>query len=191
MRRTMFEDSFSKHPHAGEKNGSPGSWPGARGKGTDMNKKVIVAGLLALTLGTPLAACGNSNSGSTTSTTPTTATSAKDSGDSGSSDMSYYAGQWRGSVETTGKTVYGNAGTTEQMLDVNLNKDGSFEVKPLEAHKDLPSKTGTWKLEGKKIVLDADGTKIELTVKSDAVLTGKASDFGIKDFDTINFDYYG
>ena len=33
-------------------------------------------------------------------------------------DYSFFAGQWRGSVEVTGETVYGTAGGNEQMLDV-------------------------------------------------------------------------
>ena len=39
------------------------------------------------------------------------------------------------------------------MLDVNLNEDGTCEVKPLEAHADLLTDTGTW-----------EGTEDEITL---------------------------
>ena len=43
-------------------------------------------------------------------------------------DYSFFAGQWRGSVEVTGETVYGTAGGNEQMLDVVFGDDGTVEV---------------------------------------------------------------
>ena len=90
-----------------------------------MKKQVLVAGLLAATLCMPLAACGGSSTSSTspsssttTSSTSTTSSSSKDSSSSEFDANKAYAGQWRGSVEITGQTVYGTAGGSEPMLDV-------------------------------------------------------------------------
>ena len=164
-----------------------------------MKKQVLVAGLLAATLCMPLAACGGSSSGSSSSSATSSSTSATSSSssskDSSSSEFDAnkaYAGQWRGSVKITGQTVYGTAGGTEAMLDVNLNDDGTCEVKPLEAHADLLTDTGTWEGTESDVTLTlSKGTTIKLTVVDQATLTGNAADFGIADFDTINFDFYG
>ena len=78
------------------------------------------------------------------------------------------------------------------MLDVILNDDGTCEVKPLEAHADLLTDTGTWEGTESDVTLTlSKGTTIKLTVVDQATLTGNAADFGIADFDTINFDFYG
>ena len=84
-------------------------------------KAFVLAVVAALAM--PLAACGNSGSSTSTDTKSETTTtqSSSSSSDSKTKDASYYAGQWRGSVETTGQTVYGTAGGTEPMLDVFLN----------------------------------------------------------------------
>jgi hypothetical protein len=102
-----------------------------------------------------------------------------------------YAGQWRGSVEITGQTVYGTAGGSEQMLDVNLNDDGTCEVKPLEAHADLLTDTGTWEGTEDEITLHLSSKDITLKVVDKNTLEGNAADFDIADFDTIDFDFYG
>ena len=151
-----------------------------------------MAGLLSVALCAPLAACGSSsgsNGGSTASSSASTTTATTSS----SFDANkFYAGQWRGSVEITGQTVYGTAGGNEQMLDVILNDDGTCEVKPLEAHADLLTDTGTWEGTESDVTLTlSKGTTIKLTVVDQATLTGNAADFGIADFDTINFDFYG
>ena len=157
-----------------------------------MNRNIVMAGLLSVALCAPLAACGassGSNGGSTASSSASTTTATTSS----SFDANkFYAGQWRGSVEITGQTVYGTAGGNEQMLDVILNDDGTCEVKPLEAHADLLTDTGTWEGTESDVTLTlSKGTTIKLTVVDQATLTGNAADFGIADFDTINFDFYG
>lgn len=163
-----------------------------------MKKQVLVAGLLAATLCMPLAACGGSSSGSSSSSATTSSTSATSSSssskDSSSSEFDAnkaYAGQWRGSVKITGQTVYGTAGGTEAMLDVNLNDDGTCEVKPLEAHADLLTDTGTWEGTEDQITLHLSSKDITLKVVDKNTLEGNAADFDIADFDTINFDFYG
>ncbi|WP_130812470.1 hypothetical protein [Olsenella sp. Marseille-P4559] len=166
-----------------------------------MKKQVLVAGLLAATLCMPLAACGGSSTSSTgsSSSSTTSSTSTTSSGSSSSSSSSkdfdansFYVGQWRGSVEITGQTVYGTAGGTEQMLDVNIKDDGTCEVKPLEAHVDLLTDTGTWEGTETELTLNlSSGKTITLEVADKSSLKGNAADFGIADFDTINFDFYG
>lgn len=155
-------------------------------------KAFVLAVVAALAM--PLAACGNSGSSTSTDTKSETTTtqSSSSSSDSKTKDASYYAGQWRGSVETTGQTVYGTAGGFEQMLDVNLAEDGTCEVVPLEAHADLLNDKGTWEGTADKLTLHLEKAgDIELTVSGKANLEGDAHAFDIADFDTIQFDFYG
>ena len=174
-----------------------------------MKKQVILAGLLAATLAMPLAACGGSSAGTSTSgDSGTTTTSAQSSagsstsGDSGTTTTSaqssdfdankFYAGQWRGSVEMTGQTVYGTAGGFEQMLDVNFADDGTCTVEPLEAHADLLNDKGTWEGTADEVTLHLDKAgDIKLTSAGKDKLEGDAHAFDIADFDTIKFDFYG
>lgn len=154
-------------------------------------KKQIVALATACLIALPLTACGTSSSSTTTSSSTTAVTSASSS----SSDfdaVEYFWGQWRGSVETTGESVYGTVGGTEQMLDIYLNEDGTVSTEPLEAHKDLLTATGTWTAEdesGVTITLD-DGTEIKLTAVDSTTLEGDPTDFDIDGFDTITFTLY-
>ena len=106
-------------------------------------------------------------------------------------DYSFFAGQWRGSVEVTGETVYGTAGGNEQMLDVIFAEDGTVEVVPLEAHADLLTDSGTYEGTESEVTLHLSSGDITLTVVDNATMSGNAADFGIADFDTINFDFYG
>ena len=157
-----------------------------------MKKQMLVVGALAMALSMPLVACGNASSGTSSNSGTTTATEQKS--DTKTSDFDangFYAGQWRGSVEMTGQTVYGTAGGFEQMLDVNLSDDGTCEVKPLEAHADLLTDTGTWEGTEDQITLHLSSKDITLKVVDKNTLEGNAADFGIADFDTINFDFYG
>ncbi len=155
-----------------------------------MNKKVIVAGLLSAALCMPIAACGgSSDSSSASSSAGGSSTTATQSGDFDANAT--YVGQWRGSVAITGQTVYGNAGGNEQMLDVIFNDDGTCEVKPLEAHADLLTDTGTWEGDSDKVVLHLSSKDITLTLKDQATMEGDAHDFDIADFDVITFDFYG
>ncbi|RVU96902.1 hypothetical protein EII22_09290 [Coriobacteriales bacterium OH1046] len=152
--------------------------------------KLLGAAALALTL----AACNGGGSGTTTPAD-------SDNGGSGTTQSApadgtfdaagFYTGQWRGSVEVTGQTVYGNAGGNEPMLDVVFAEDGTVEVTPLEAHADLPSGSGTWDGTEESVTLHLDSGDIILTVVDTAKLSGNAADFGIADFEIINFDFYG
>jgi len=154
-----------------------------------MNKNIVMAGLLSAALFAPLAACGGSgSSGSGSDSGASSSSSSSSSFDA----ASFYAGQWRGSVEITGQTVYGTAGGNEQMLDVVLNEDGTCEVTPLAAHADLLTDTGTWEGTESEVTLTlSKGEAITLEVVDQATLSGNAADFGIADFDTISFDFYG
>ena len=144
-------------------------------------KALVLAVVAALAM--PLAACGNSGSstGTDTKSETTTTQSSSSSSDSKTKDASYYAGQWRGSVETTGQTVYGTAGGTEQMLDVFLNEDGTAETKPCKNHEDLLTATVNLKLDGKSITM-----KIE----NDNAMSADPTQFGIDGFDSIEFALY-
>ncbi|MCI1665975.1 MAG: hypothetical protein LKI25_06375 [Atopobiaceae bacterium] len=153
-----------------------------------MNKGLVVAGALACVLAMPLAGCGSSSGSSASTSTSAASTSAATSSFDA---VSFYQGQWRGSVEITGQTVYGTAGGNEQMLDVNLEADGTCTVKPLAAHADLLDDSGTWEGTADEVTLHLTKGDVTLKVVDKATLTGTASDFGITDFDTINFDFYG
>ena len=106
-------------------------------------------------------------------------------------DYSFFAGQWRGSVEVTGETVYGTAGGNEQMLDVVFDDQGGVQVTPLEAHADLLTDSGTYEGTAESVTLHLSSGDITLTVVDSATMQGNAADFGIDGFDTINFDFYG
>ena len=135
-----------------------------------------------------LAACGGGN-----------AAPASDGGSSepapeataAETDYSFFAGQWRGSVEVTGETVYGTAGGNEQMLDVVFDDQGGVQVTPLEAHADLLTDSGTYEGTAESVTLHLSSGDITLTVVDQATMQGNAADFGIDGFDTINFDFYG
>lgn len=147
--------------------------------------KAIVVASLAAVLAMPLAACApqsqpQQNSGTQTQTTQKSFDANK-----------FYVGQWRGSVEITGQTVYGTAGGNEQMLNINFKDDGTVEVVPLEKHADLLNDKGTWEGTEDQVILHLSKGDIVLKVGGKAKLTGNASDFGIADFETINFDFYG
>lgn len=152
-----------------------------------MNKK-LVAVAMAATLALPLVACGGSSTGSTTTTgsgAATTSSSAKEK------DAAYYAGTWRGSVATTGTSVYGTTGGSEQMIDVILNEDGTCETKPCKNHEDLVTDTGTWELDGTTVKVKlSGGTEATLTIENDNAMSADPKDFGIDGFDQIDFALY-
>lgn len=156
-----------------------------------MKKQLIVGAALAAVIAMPLTACGGS--GNATSTTSGSGSAAATSSSSSSFDANKtYAGQWRGSVEMTGQTVYGTAGGSEQMLDVNLSEDGTCEVVPLEKHADLLNDKGTWEGTEDAVTLHLDKVgDIELKASGKNALEGDAHKFDIADFDTIQFDFYG
>ncbi|MBQ9057554.1 MAG: hypothetical protein IJ125_00015 [Atopobiaceae bacterium] len=160
----------------------------------------VASSALALTL--VLTGCGGGNANSASSSSTTEASASASASTSAATDTStaaaadsdlldFYHGQWRGSVEITGQTVYGSAGGNEQMLDVNLEADGSCTVVPLEAHADLLNDEGTWTTDGSNITMTLGKGDVKLKIVDDATLEGAASDFDIADFDTIKFDFYG
>lgn len=161
---------------------------------------IFGAGVTAVILSASLflAGCGSSStSTSTTSDSSSQTTSSQSASSSSSSSSSsdfdanaFFVGQWRGSVQTTGETVYGTAGGTEAMLDVICNEDGTCEVQPLESHADLLSDTGTWEGTESELTLHLSSKDITIKVVDDTSLQGTASDFGIDGFDTIDFVLY-
>lgn len=159
-----------------------------------MKKQMLVVGALAMALSMPLVACGNASNGTSSNSGTTTATEQKsDSKSDSKSDFDankFYAGQWRGSVEMTGQTVYGTAGGTEQMLDVFLNEDGTAETKPCKNHEDLLTATGTWTLDGDTVTLELDGKTIAMTIENDNAMSADPTQFGIDGFDSIEFALY-
>lgn len=152
-------------------------------------KKQIVTVAAACLLALPLTACGTSSSSSSSTATTTAATSAAASSDFDA--VAYYQGQWRGSVKTTGESVYGTVGGEEQMLDIYFNEDGTCSVEPLEAHKDLLTAEGTWEAtDDQSVTLTVDGKEITLTTVNDTTLEGDPTLFDIAGFDTITFVLY-
>lgn len=153
-------------------------------------KKATIALMLTAALALPLTACGGSGS----TATDTGSANAEATAPAGASDEAkeFFTGQWRGSVEVTGQTVYGTAGGNEQMLDVIFADDGTVTVVPLEAHADLLSAEGTYEGDpSTSVTLHLGDRDITLTVVDTATLQGNAADFDIADFETINFDFYG
>lgn len=155
-------------------------------------KKQFVAGLALVTaLALPLVGCGTSSSSSSSSTAASTTAASTSSSSSDFDANAFYVGQWRGSVEMTGQTVYGTAGGFEQMLDVNLEEDGTCTVVPLEAHADLLNDEGTWEGTEDELTLHLSAGDIVLTVTGKSELEGPAADFDIADFETIEFEFFG
>ncbi len=153
-----------------------------------MKKQALLVGALAATLALPLVGCGGTPSDGTTSSNGDGA-QAEQSGDFDAVEA--YWGQWRGSVATTETTVYGNEGSIEPMLDVNLEQDGTCTVEPLEAHADLLTDEGTWEGTESEITLHLSSGDIVLTVVDSVTCEADAAAFGIADFDTISFDFFG
>ena len=81
-----------------------------------MKRMNIVKLFGAAALAVTLAACGG---GSGEAAAPAEEEATEEAAAT-ETDYSFFAGQWRGSVEVTGETVYGTAGGNEQMLDVVL-----------------------------------------------------------------------
>lgn len=151
-----------------------------------MRKEALMACALACALAMPLVGCDGA---ATTGSSSTGADAQSEQSDFDAVDA--YWGKWRGSVEITGTTVYGTAGGTEPMLDVNLNEDGTCEVVPLEAHADLLSDEGTWDGTESEITLHLSSGDVVLTVVDKVTCEADAAAFDIADFDTIQFDFFG
>lgn len=155
-----------------------------------MRKQLIVGMALVAAVAMPLVGCGGSSSSG--SSTAAASSSASSSSSSDFDANAFYAGQWRGSVEMTGQTVYGTAGGFEQMLDINLDEDGTCTVVPLEAHADLLNDKGTWEGTADELTLHLVGAgDLTLKVTSKSTMEGDAHAFDIADFDVIQFDFYG
>lgn len=154
-----------------------------------MRRQLVLAVACALAISVPLVGCNDNGGGNTANNGDGGTTQSESTGDFDAVEA--YYGQWRGSVEITGTTVYGTAGGSEPMLDINLEQDGTCSVEPVEAHADLPSAEGTWEGTENEVTLHLDSGDVVLSVADSAKLEGNAADFGIADFETINFDFYG
>lgn len=143
----------------------------------------------AAALALALAACGGSGTPATDQGADSGAETSIDAG--ADADSSFFVGQWRGSVEITGETVYGAGTGNEAMLDVVFAEDGTVTVTPLENHADLLTDTGTYEGTADSVTLHLSSGDITLTVAGTDLLQGNAADFGIDGFDTINFNFYG
>ncbi|WP_075279361.1 hypothetical protein [Thermophilibacter provencensis] len=152
-----------------------------------MKKQLVLAAACALAISMPLVGCGGNGGG--TASTGDDAAQSQSGGDFDAVEA--YYGQWHGYVEITGETVYGTSGGVEAMLDVYLEQDGSCSVEPTEAHSDLLTDEGTWEATEGEITLHLTDGDIVMTVTSDEKAEANAADFGIADFDTILFDFYG
>lgn len=153
-----------------------------------MKKQKLIALFSAAALCVPLTlgACGSADTSASDASSETTASASSDDFDA----VTFYTGQWRASVETSGSTVYGNVSGSEAMLDVYCNEDGTCSVEPVEGHEDLLSAEGTWEGTETELTLTIDGSEIVLTVVDDTSLTGDPTDFGIEGFDTLDFVLY-
>lgn len=152
-----------------------------------MKKQLVLVAACALAISMPLVGCGGNGGG--TASTGDDAAQSQSGGDFDAVEA--YYGQWHGYVEITGETVYGTSGGVEAMLDVYLEQDGSCSVEPTEAHSDLLTDEGTWEATEGEITLHLTDGDIVMTVTSDEKAEANAADFGIADFDTILFDFYG
>lgn len=152
-----------------------------------MKKQLVLAAACALAISMPLVGCGGNGGG--TASTGDDAAQSQSGGDFDAVEA--YYGQWHGYVKITGETVYGTSGGVEAMLDVYLEQDGSCSVEPTEAHSDLLTDEGTWEATEGEITLHLTDGDIVMTVTSDEKAEANAADFGIADFDTILFDFYG
>lgn len=179
-----------------------------------MKKQVVWASALVLALSLPLVGCSSDDSSDDTSDDTTeeeeatedeeeestdeesteeesTDEEASEEESSDEVDTSIYVGQWHGSVETDGTSVYGTTGGTESMLDIYLNEDGTCYTEPEEAHTDLLTDEGTWETDGSTITLTMSDRTIVLTLTDDDECEADPTDFDIDGFDVITFVYYG
>ena len=154
-----------------------------------MNKKLIVSAGLMVALSMPLVGCGGQQAPAAQAETTTDDKAAQSSSDFDA--VAFYNGTWRGSVETTGQTVYGTAGGSEQMVDVILNEDGTAQTKPCKNHEDLLTEEGTWEAtDDKSVTVKLPSGDIVLTVVDETNMTGDPTAFGIDGFDVLNFTLY-
>ena len=156
-------------------------------------KKPVIALALVLAVALPVAGCSSTTDTAGTDSDATSeeeATTEEDAEDDAFDAAAFYEGKWRGGVELTGSTVYGDVTGTEQMLDVDVSADGTCTVTPLDGHEDLLTDSGTWEGTETTLTLHLTSGDIEMTVVSDYALVGDSADFGIDGFDEINFVLY-
>ncbi len=158
------------------------------------NTKLVALAMSLALVAAPLAACSSSSSSSSdaTDTTGSAATTTSDADAENSEEVvEFFTGTWRAYVETTGETIYGTAGGTENMLDVVCEEDGTCTVTPLENHEDLLTDEGTWTAsDTDSVTLHLTDGDITLTVTSNTSLSGDPTDFGIDGFDELLFTLY-
>lgn len=157
-----------------------------------MKKQLVIASALMLALAGPLVGCGGTNTSAPAAEAETGTRAADDKSSSDFDAVAFYYGTWRGSVETTGETIYGTAGGSEQMIDVILNEDGTAETKPCKNHEDLLTETGTWEAsDDKSVTVHLESGDITLeTVDSATLRTDDPKQFGIDGFDEMTFVLY-
>lgn len=151
-----------------------------------MKKGMVLVCALACAISLPIMGCGGA---------PAASDDGGDVAQEQTSDfdaVEAYWGQWRGSVATSGTSVYGTTGGSEPMLDINLAQDGTCTVEPLETHADLLSDEGTWEGTETQVTLHLETAgDIVLDVVDSVTLEGSATSFDINDFDIITFSFYG
>lgn len=113
-------------------------------------KKPVIALALALAVALPVAGCSSTTDATDTDSdtsseeeATTEADAEEDAEDDAFDAAAFYEGKWRGGVELTGSTVYGDVTGAEQMLDVDVSADGTCTVTPLDGHEDLLTDSGT------------------------------------------------
>ena len=160
-------------------------------KNTIMQRLGLGAAALALGLTIALTGCGGGGQQAAPAPADEGSAAAADAAASDFDSAAFFTGKWRAYVETTGDTVYGAAGGTENMVDLDIAADGTFTTTPLENHEDLLATSGTWEGTETGLTLTCeDGTVIEITVVDDLTLEGNPADFGIDGFDTLIFTLY-
>jgi hypothetical protein len=102
----------------------------------------------------------------------------------------FYAGTWRGSVNTAARSIYGNVSGKEYLFELVMESDGNARLTTLDGHEDLLSGEGTWEaVDETGVTLHLVSKDIELTVVDDATLAAPAQAFGVGGFDTLHFEY--
>ena len=91
------------------------------------------------------------------------------------------------SASSSSSTTTSSTSTTSS----SSSNSSSSEFDANKAHADLLTDTGTWEGTEDQITLHLSSKDITLKVVDKNTLEGNAADFGIADFDTINFDFYG
>lgn len=162
-------------------------------KGDEVSKRAAVgAAVLSLALAVMLVGC-SSEAAKTTEPAPSTETSTANDQPYVFDSKVMYVGRWHGSVEVSDQASYGEPGTYAQVLTLTLAADGSASVAPSADYPDsgIKASTGTWEGTETEVTLHLDAHDITLTAEDISRLSGNAADFGLGDFDTVQFAYFG